>query len=110
MEDKIKLISSVLDEIESDKEIETDVVLESIADKIRELGFTVAEDENEAEEELTEMGFSSDDFEYNIYDDDCVRECKNPDWYEHPWDWYRFSVHSVSCGDAEIFYVDCDGD
>lgn len=110
MEDKCKLISSVLDEIESNREIETDVVVKNIADKIKELGFSVAEDMNDAEEDLKEMGFSPDEFEYNLYDDDCVRECKNPDWYEHPWDWYRFSVNSVSCGDAEIFYVDCEGD
>ena len=74
MEDKCKLISSVLDEIESNREIETDVVVKNIADKIKELGFSVAEDMNDAEEDLKEMGFSPDEFEYNLYDDDCVRE------------------------------------
>lgn len=110
MKDKRELICNMLNEIEANRKIEAETVAKSIVEKIRELGFEAEEDEQQAEEALTDMGFSADDFEYELYDDDFVRECKNHEEYRHPWDWYRFSVNSVSCGDTEIFYVDYEGD
>lgn len=113
MEDKCKLISSCLDNIETNRETEVGEVVEQICKNLKEKGFLVEEDDWSAENALTEAleekgsEKTKDDYEYNSWDDDCVRECSNEyeSDYRHPWDWYRFGICSIECDGIEIFYV-----
>lgn len=114
MEEKTKLISKCLDNIETSRDTLVEDVVAQICKNLDDAGFAAEEDEWSAKQtlldELEEKGSNKtkEDFEYNFWDDDCVRECANE--YEsdccHPWDWYRFGICSIECDGIEIFYVD----